>query len=53
MSEKKGCWGCEHFKALDPETDMCELTGRKFEDRLDLLHGVEYDCPLENEESEG
>lgn len=52
MSEKryKGCWGCEHCLKVDPETNKCELTGRKFEDRLSSAFSVEIDCPLPSEE---
>jgi len=43
---KGGCWGCKHMKALDPETDRCELLGREMEDRLDLMDCRLKDCPL-------
>lgn len=48
MDMPKGCWGCKCMRTKDPETNYCMLSGKEFDDRLDLLTTRQKDCPLKS-----
>lgn len=50
MDIPKGCWSCSNLRALDPETDVCKLTGERVEDRLSLSYTRHDTCPFKTVE---